>query len=524
MINDREITVGSCVVVALLASGCVAEDTSVLGNRQQPVQSNSLADEVREAAFSQGLQGSPTVEFPAVSPRQQRIIDKRIALGRSLFFDQELGGVRHSSCGTCHHPAFHGADGQNIARGVFCQSDGGDPEKVVCTSPPPDGVGGNVVGPFRTAPLNERNSPTVINAPLFPKQMLDGRFHFVDSSGTDVNALDPTLGFDVQPPEGVLFTRSLLAAQAFKPVPSIIEMAGDFTFEGQPIPPAAVLHAAVQDGIAQRLNDIPAYRDLFEAAYPANGQIFPTDPVIRHNDPITFDAIADAMSTWEDRVLVMTDAPWDAFLLGQDDAMSESAKRGALVFFTRGKCSTCHSGDLFTDFVNYNLGVPQVGPGTGASDSHPSYGGETDWDFGAEHTTGLRADRFKFRTPPLRGVTLTPPYMHNGSYADLGDTIRHHVQPRANYASYDLSQLDSEVAAHGKNPIEPVFAPSNPVAIGPGTALHFALSDQDVDDLVEFLRSLTDPAMLDFANAAPATLPSGFPADVPGPRVYPLFQ
>ena len=495
-----------------------------IGDREQR-STGALDDSVRLAAFSQGLEGSPTIEFPAVSAADQELIDRRIALGRFLFFDQELGGQRHSSCATCHHPAFHGADGQNIAKGVFCSfvEPGENGDGVLCDQAPPDGTGGNVAGPFRGAPLNERNSPSVVNSPLFPEQMLDGRFHFVDDSSDDVNELDASLGFNVQGPEGVLFTRSLLAAQAFKPVPSVIEMAGDFPFDGGPLPPSEIFNPAVQDAIAARLDGIEAYRDLFEAAYPR--QVFDTDPVITEGVAITYDAIADAMATWEDRTLVMTESPWDAFLLGDDAAISESAKRGALIFFTRGKCSSCHSGDLFSDFDNHNLGVPQVGPGFGNSDPSDRYGGFDTWDFGAENTTGDRADRFKFRTPPLRGVTLTSPYMHNGAYADLGDAIRHHTNPRRHYNAYDESQLFPEVAAHGLKPAGPVFdRRRNPVAVGPGSGIEITLSDRDAADLIEFLRTLTDPRMLEFASSAPATLPSGFPADVPGPRFYPLFQ
>lgn len=508
------------IVAPLFAGGCSSEPE--VAERSQEVSGSSLEQAVRDAAFSQGLEGSPKLDQPDLTAAEQALVDKRSEIGRFVFHDQALGGPLDSSCATCHHPAFHGADGQNVARGVFCTKNGDG--TVSCDDTPLDGVGGNVVGPHRTAPLNMRNSPTVINSPLFPKQMLDGRFHFVDDSSTDVNELDPSQGFQIQGPEGVVFTRSVLAAQAFKPVPSVIEMAADFPFEGQVLPPAEIRTDAVRHGIATRLDGIEAYRDLFEAAYPPGQKVFPTDPEIGEDDPITYFAIADAMATWEEQALVMTDSPWDAFLAGDDGAISESAKRGALVFFTRGECSSCHSGDLFTDFENYNLGVPQIGPGNGATDPDPAYQGYTNYDFGAEHTTGDRDDRFKFRTPPLRGVTLTSPYMHNGAYTDLADAIRHHEIPRASYANYDKSQLFGSIADFPKAPIEPVFDASNPVVVGPETDIHIELSEQDIDDLVAFLRTLTDPEMLEFVDAAPAELPSGVPADVPGPREFPLFQ
>ena len=484
--------------------------------------SDSINDDIRDEAAAQGMVGSPQLDQPDWSDEQLQILDKRVELGKALFHDKALSGVQQTSCATCHHPEFHGADGASVARGVFCTKDGSD---IACETAPADGADGNVVGPERTSPLNERNSPSVVNSALFPKQMLDGRFHYVDDSSLDVNDLDTSMGFEVQDPEAVLFARSMLGAQAFKPVPSPIEMAGDFEFEGGPLPDPEVFNPAVRDGIVARLNSMAAYRTLFEEAYPAGADLYPNDIVIGPGDDISYEAIADAMATWEEQDLVMTQSPWDAFLAGDDDAISDSAKSGALIFLTRGQCSGCHSGDLFSDFENYNLGVPQVGPGFGDSDdTDPAYGDFTSWDFGFEATTSERADRFKFRTPPLRGVALTSPYMHNGAYASLEDAIRHHVDPSASYEAYDDSQLDPEIQSFELKPLGPVFDAQNPVAVGPGTEFETELSEQDIADLVEFLKALTDPRMREMSTLAPATVPSGLPVDVAGAREFPLYE
>lgn len=474
-----------------------------------------------------GLHGSPRLREPDLTDAQRAIREKRRELGRVLFFDHALSGVEQTSCGTCHHAEFQFTDARNIARGVFCDL---VPEvSITCQEAPPEGTGGNVVGPDRTSPLNSRNSPTLIDSALYPRQMWNGRFRFNDQHSTDVNECDASQGFRLSPlPEGDMFVRSLLTAQAHIPVTEIVEMTGDFPdFTGVPEEPEH-LNFEARRALAARLDFIPAYRALFEEAYPADRpelRLSPLDPEVGPDDDLTYLPIGDALGHFMES-LVMTDAPWDHYVQGDHDAISDAAKRGALLFYEDDRCSSCHEGDLFSDFENYNIGVPQIGPGTGrSSPGNPSYEGLTNWDFGLEEITTERGDRFKFRTAPLRGVALTSPYMHNGAYTKLEDAIRHHVDPAAAYAAYDLTQIEPDMQAFGLNPAAPVFDESNPVVLGNGPGQHhIVLTDAEIDDLVEFLKTLTDPRMLDTATLAPQSVPSGLPLDVPGPRRFPLYQ
>lgn len=473
-----------------------------------------------------GLRGSPQLREPDLTDAQRAIREKRRELGRQLFFDHALSGVEQTSCATCHHAAFQFADGRNIARGVFCEL---VPEvSITCEEAPPDGTGGNVVGPDRTSPLNSRNSPTLIDSALYPRQMWNGRFRFNDIHSTDVNECDVSMGFRFPEPEGDMFVRSLLTAQAHIPVTELVEMTGDFPdFTGEVEEPEH-LNEEVRRALAARLDFIPAYRALFEAAYPADRpdlRLSPLDPEVGPDDDLTYLPIGDAIGHFLES-LIMTDAPWDRYVQGDREAVGDAAKRGALVFYEDGRCSSCHEGDLFSDFRNHNIGVPQIGPGTGRfAPGDPSYQGLTNWDFGLEEITTERADRFKFRTAPLRGVALTSPYMHNGAYAKLEDAIRHHADPAAAYAAYDLTQIEPDMQAFGLNPADPVFDEANPVVLGSGPGQpRIDLTDAEVDDLVEFLKALTDPRMLDTATIAPQSVPSGLPVDVPGPRRFPLYQ
>lgn len=487
----------------------------------------SLDIRIERLCTDNDIHGGPALIEAPLSDAQRAIRDKRRELGRLLFFDHALSGVRQTSCATCHHPAFQFADGREIARGVFC--DVVPDVSITCQQAPPPGEDGNVVGPDRRSPLNSRNTPSLINNALFPRLMWNGRFRFVDTYSTDVNELDPSLGFRFPPPENDLFTRSLLAAQAEIPVTELVEMTGDYPhFDGKIEDDLEEAHNEVRHGIAARLDFIPAYRTLFEEAYPAGRpdlRLSPADPVVGPDDDLRYDAVGDAIGHFIEG-LVLTDAPWDRYVEGDRDAIDEAAKRGAVAFMEGGRCSSCHAGDLFSDFESYNIGVPQIGPGTGrGSPRDPTYAGKTNWDFGLEEVTTLREDRFKFRTPPLRGVALTAPYMHNGAYATLEAAIRHHIDPVAAYASYDLSQVEPDIQAFGLNPAEPVFDRKNPVVLGQGPGQRrIDLTDAEIADIVAFLDALTDPRMLDTAALAPAAVPSGLPVDVPGQRRFPVSQ
>jgi cytochrome c peroxidase len=474
------------------------------------------------------LSPAPRLTEPNLSPEQREIRELRRELGRQLFFDSILSGIQQTSCATCHHPAFQFADGRNIARGVYC--DFVPPDRMICRDAPPRGQRGNVVGPQRTSPLNSRNSPSLINSALFPRQMWNGRFRFIDESSIDVNECDPALGFELPDPEDVLLTRSLPVAQAHIPVTEAVEMSGDYPHPGQPLEEPEERNPEIRDGLAVGISQIPAYRVLFEEAYPADRpevSLFEGDPRIATGAPIPYLAIADALGHFQES-LIMTDSPWDRYIAGERDALNAAAKRGALLFYEDRRCSSCHLGNLFSDFENHNIGVPQVGPGTARRDlGDVRYFGLTTWDFGQEEVSGRRTDRFKFRTPPLRGVALTPPYMHNGAYATLEAAIRHHVDPRAAYDSYDMSQIELDMQlAEGLKPAEPIFEDRrNPVLLGPAPGLrHIDLTDAEIDDLVEFLKALTDPQMKDTAGMAPARLPSGLPVDVVGERTFPVYE
>lgn len=150
------------------------------------------------------------------------------------------------------------------------------------------------------------------------------------------------------------------------------------------------------------------------------------------------------------RTLIGGSSRYDRYLLGDEQALDASEKRGVQVFFGPGGCATCHAGHLLTDGGFHN---------TGLSDGED--------DTGRERITLHPADRGKFKTPGLRNIALTAPYMHDGSLATLEEVIAY---------------FDAGGGTHPNK--DPAMAP-------------LALSQQQQQDLAAFLRALTDEAPLD---------------------------
>jgi cytochrome c peroxidase len=135
---------------------------------------------------------------------------------------------------------------------------------------------------------------------------------------------------------------------------------------------------------------------------------------------------------------VSRDAPFDRFVAGDAQASSASAKRGFRVFIGKGQCSTCHAGPAFSDDQFHALGVPQTGPRVPATDlgrftdvapllSSPF---NTGGDFSDDKTTGKlqglaqnASQLGAFRTPGLRNLSTSAPYMHSGQLATLEAVI-----------------------------------------------------------------------------------------------------
>ncbi len=338
-------------------------------------------------------------------------------LGRLLFWDPILSGENDVACATCHHPNFGYADGRALPIGV-----GG-----VGLGPTRQDAGPNQIG------LVNRNSPTILN--------------------TAFNGMKNNGNFD--PENAPMFwdnRANSLEEQALGPLESFEEMRGH-AFDAD---------VAVET-ILQRLRSNDQYQTLFANAFGNTNAINSVN-------------LAHAIATFE-RSIVATNSPFDDFMAGDQNAMTQAQIRG-LNEFQRIGCDDCHSGPMFSDFELHVVGVP-------------------DHNLLAESDSGANGT-YAFRTPTLRNLGFTGPYFHNGVGQNLRQTIQFYRTVSGGGGgggnggggngglninnNLDRNDLDNDVRNLNN------------------------FNNNDIDDIVAFIQALNDP---DFDRTIPASVPSG---------------
>jgi cytochrome c peroxidase len=174
------------------------------------------------------------------------------------------------------------------------------------------------------------------------------------------------------------------------------------------------------ENVVRKLNAIPGYREQFM-------EVFGTE--------VTTDGIAKAIAAFE-RSIVSGPSPFDLFMAGDRSAMSASAQRGMAVFNGKGHCTPCHSGAMFSDqsFHNIGVGMDAEKPDAGRSAISKD---ERDWG--------------KFKTPGLRNVAKTPPYLHNGAEATLMDVVNYYDRGGIPNRNLDPAMLPLHLTGTEKN-------------------------------------------------------------------------
>jgi cytochrome c peroxidase len=227
--------------------------------------------------------------------------------------------------------------------------------------------------------------------------------------------------------------------------------------------------AGREQALFERLGSDPQYQRLFQAAFPEEARQ-------GAHSLFSLSTLTKALATFQ-RTMLSFDSPYDRYRYGgQPDAISPAAKRGEELFFSeRMECYHCHGGFLFNDNIRHSrLPFPELGfhhTGLYNTDGRGSYpkGHE-----GLQEITGRADDHGLFRTPSLRNVAVTAPYMHDGSMATLHDVIRQH------YSVAGRATLEGQ----GPSPLRSAFIEG------------FQVSDDEINDLVAFLASLTDEPFL----------------------------
>jgi cytochrome c peroxidase len=341
----------------------------------------------------------------------------KVALGRALYFDKRLSANGTVSCATCHDPANAFTDHGAVAIG------------------------------FSGKP-GTRNAPTILNA-MFAQQLFwDGRAESLED-------------------------------QAKQPLTNPFEMGmGNY------------------DSVVARVGAIREYRQRFQRAFRKEG--------------ITIETIVKAIAAYE-RTQLSGNSPFDRFIAGDQKAITEAQKRGWELFKGKAKCIECHSftkaSPFFTDFKFHNTGVVarninfeqlsrlarQISNSEMGSASNkpinpinnlPMAGRRPEksapllahtegfTELGRYLLTKQEKDVGAFKTPTLRDVELTTPYMHNGSEKTLIDVVRFY-----NRGGSANPSLDERMRP-----------------------LH--LSQEEMNELVEFMRALTSDDVLRQAQRA----------------------
>jgi cytochrome c peroxidase len=198
-----------------------------------------------------------------------------------------------------------------------------------------------------------------------------------------------------------------------------------------PIESDGEMHQPIEE-LIKKLSAIPGYMKMFDQAYPGEG--------------VTKDTIAKAIASFE-RTIVATESPFDRWRKGDGSAVNEPVKRGFKLFEGKARCTKCHQGHNFTDDGFHNIGL------------------KGNQDAGRFAKVPIKVLKGAFKTPTLRDIELTAPYMHNGMYQTLEEVVDHYNRGGDSKASLD-----------------PNMQPLN-------------LTKQEKSDLVAFMKSLTGEPM-----------------------------
>lgn len=228
------------------------------------------------------------------------------------------------------------------------------------------GGGGRFSSIGHSQQLGGRKAPTVLNAVFNKSQFWDGRA---------ASLKDQVVSSVMANPKALLTAR------------------------GGPVMTSPAEMNIVRQHAVEELKGIPGYAEAFKRAFPAEA------------DQITYDNVGRAIAVFE-ATLITPDAPFDRWLRGDDQALSEEQKQGLRTFVDKG-CSNCHNGINVGGGMYARFGVVQ--------DPGPELRPPDDW--GRFVITKNVSDKYVFKVPTLRNVELTAPYFHSGRIWDLKRAI-----------------------------------------------------------------------------------------------------
>lgn len=405
------------IIDLLIWGGLIAFGIPPAGKNVEDL-SQGLSKTTRHAEFDiQIPKGIPESLWRKLIPAKNPMTQEKVALGEMLYFDKRISASGTVSCAICHDPANAFTDHTVLAIGV-------------------------------SSKVGTRNAPTILNAMFSELLFWDGR----------VGSLEE---------------------QAKQPITNPFEMG-----------------MSTNDAVVARVVALPEYRQRFQRAFGS--------------EAITIDTIVKAIAAYE-RTQLSANSPFDRFISGNTNAITDAQKRGWQLFKGKAKCIECHSfstaSPFFTDFKFHNTGIVAnditseqlsgLARQIANSETRSSGGKPVNLtinkpasvqqnQFSAPllaHTQGFTElgrylvtrqskDIGAFKTPTLRDIELTTPYMHNGSEKTLIDVVRYY-----NRGGRVNANLDERMG------------PLN-------------LTEEQISDLVEFMRALTSDDVLRRAQSS----------------------
>jgi cytochrome c peroxidase len=438
-------------VAALCGAGCGA-DEATSHPAQAAVPAPFDAQDVQRI-----LHLSPLGD-PPPDPTNRFADDPAAArLGQALFFDTRLSKNGQTACATCHVPERSFADGQRIAQGVL--------------------------------PL-DRHTPALWNVAWQRWMFWDGR-----SDSLWAQALVP-LESPLEHGSTRLQIAHLLHDDAelgaayeavFGPLPELDDEAR-FPPVGRPVPRDDHAHELAREHEARSGHTHGGASAFYHPHQRAWDRMRGPD---QHAVTEVFVNVGKAIAAYE-RLLVSRDAPFDRFVRGlrsgrEEDlaALDMPARRGLQLFLGKARCHLCHSGPLFSDMEFHDLGLPSASGGRRADPGRQEgiatlrrdpFNGMGPWSDDPRGPARTKLDylpthaheRGEFKTPSLRNVAVTAPYMHQGQLATLVEVLEF-------YSSLEGREPGSSSG-------ERILAP-------------LGLTVQEQEDLFAFLLSLIDEGL-----------------------------
>lgn len=356
--------------------------------------------------------------------------------GQALFESKVLSGNNDISCINCHLDKFGSADGLPLAAGVLGDKEG--KERYF------DGKG--ILVQRNAFSLKGRAHKEFVNYFWDGKAQLQNK-KIVSQFGNQLSTKFDSLF-------AVASILPLIERDEFIGYNNEIEDAiGDKLYRKR--------YDAIGNVIRNRLIDRNS-KDAIELA----------DKLIKAQVNIQTFELADAgnlIAKFFEKKFPCEISAWDRYLEGKKNALTDSQKKGAVLFYGKGRCASCHSGKFFSDFDFHSIGAPQ-----GYFGVHSRHR-----DIGRAGVTNRTEDLYKFRTPPLTLVKETPPYGHAGAFKTLRSVIVHHFNP---YEFYKVNDTYYEADYYSIGKII-----SSRDSVLNAIDIH---SEEEVSQLIDFLKAL----------------------------------